>query len=113
MPAKKITQGPATTAMDEVEHATEASLKDTTQSVADAIKEKEGENHEQGKNVLFVSAKPEVDLFDVAIGVEENEIIRGIWDSHGEHVVWRVPTDLAARFERHMFVVQGRILRTE
>lgn len=60
----------------------------------------------RANSVIFESANAESHQFDVC-GV------RGYRDNSGKKVLWRVPEDRVERFERHTFVVNGRIKRSE
>lgn len=113
MPPKTVTQGAATTGTrgnTNLQELSEEVVKSRAASVAAGMREA---GDEDSSVILFVSAREEVDLFDIAVGVEEHENVRGLWDQHGERVVWRVPKQLVAQFSRHTFVQQGRILKAE
>jgi hypothetical protein len=60
--------------------------------------------------VLFVSADEEVVTFPITVAGKR---ITPLWDNNREHLIWRVPTELAERFALHEFVVKGRIVREE
>ena len=59
-------------------------------------------------HTLFVSSEEETVSFPIAV---MGNTITPMWDSQREHLIWRVPTALAARFAMHEFVVKGRIVR--
>lgn len=60
--------------------------------------------------VLFVSAREEVSQFDITVAGQR---INSMWDNEREHLIWRVPAELADRFAMHEFVVKGRIIRED
>lgn len=60
--------------------------------------------------VFFVSAEEEVMQFAITVAGEK---IMAAWDSEHEHLVWKVPANLADRFATHEFVVKGRIIRED
>lgn len=62
--------------------------------------------------VLYASADDEPAIFHVYLDPELDPI-RGIRDSSGDGLLWRVPANLAERFERHSLFVGGRIIRAE
>jgi hypothetical protein len=113
MPPKNIIRGAATAGASgntNLQILSEEVVRERAEAVAAAVRE--AGDLDSGI-VLFVSSRDEVDLFDIAVGVEEHEIVRGLWDRNGERVVWRVPVKLVDQFSRHTFVQQGRVLKAE
>jgi hypothetical protein len=58
----------------------------------------------------FVSASPEATAYDLLIA---GQMIKGQWDEKKEHLAFRVPKEIAHRFEQHINVLQGRIVRAK
>jgi len=58
----------------------------------------------------YVSSKEEVACFDVKIS---GEACKGVWDGKREHVTWRVPSNLSAKFELHHHFVMGKIIKAD
>lgn len=59
--------------------------------------------------VLYVSSGKEIGQFDITVAGKR---ILAFWDENREHLAWRVPTELADRFDMHDFVRKGRIVRS-
>lgn len=59
---------------------------------------------------LYVSADKEKTMFEIVVAGER---IKSFWDDKREHLLWRVPNGLKARFELHDFVVKQRIVKSE
>lgn len=58
----------------------------------------------------YVSAKPEVSVWDINVSGEK---VKGIWDSDKEYVTWRVQSNIAPKFELHHHFVMGRIIKAD
>lgn len=59
-------------------------------------------------HTTYVTKQPETGTFDIMVA---GELIRGSWDNKRERVIFRVPEQLAARFEMHTMYLEGRIIK--
>lgn len=61
--------------------------------------------------VYYASVHPEAYPFPITLGPGER--VNGSWDTGRQHIVWRCPKELSARFERHDFYRNGRIVKID
>lgn len=93
MPAKKTDRN------EELNEAAETAKTEAAKTKAEPA---------DSKHAYYVSAKPELVAYDLLIAGQN---IRGQWDKQREHLVWRVPKELAPRFEAHINFLQGKIVK--
>lgn len=76
-----------------------------------AVKEKVKQTAKKGDaDVIFASVNKEDSPFDVNVGMTK---IHGKWDKDRQHLVFRVPHDMAEAFSRHFHVTSGRIVKVK
>lgn len=74
-----------------------------SEKVDKSTKKKAGE-------VYYISKEEEPSQFSIQVAGEK---YKGYWDSQRKHLCWRIPEELASRFEQHHHVLMGRIIKAD
>lgn len=92
-----------TRSQEETKVATEAAIQKKAEDAKAKVPKKEGE-------VLFVSTGEENAAFMIRAGGVE---VRAIRNKDTKSLIFRVPASVVSDFEKHEFVVNGRIKKVE